>query len=161
MTTDQQTTLTSLLQRIQTALKAATTAIEDGDDPANLPGDVSEAFYHFIEEIDDVDFDLICESAGLNSLLAENAALRQQLARLNESLTEQLHRAEGAEHVVTEAAIRPGLDYRCRCDYCRASAESRAEAGYMGEVPPQDRWWEQTPESSDTDRNAAPERLRP
>lgn len=161
MTTDQQTTLTDLLQRIQTALKAATTAIEDGDDPANLPGEVSEAFYHLIDEIDDVDFDLTCESAGLNSLLAENTALRQQLARLNQSLTEQITRAETAEHVVMEAAIRPGLDYQCRCDYCRAASESMAEAGYMGAVPPQNRWWEHPPESSDTYRNSEPERPRP
>lgn len=82
MTTDQQTTLTSLLQRIQTALKAATTAIEDGDDPANLPGEVSEAFYHLIEELEELKFNLSVGEPDVTSLLVQYTDLGHQLSRM-------------------------------------------------------------------------------
>lgn len=151
MTTDQNAT-TLLLRRIQEALTAATTAIQDDDDPANLPGDVSEYFYDLIHEINDV---LSARIEPQSSDTDRNTA--DLIMQLQGESDRQRQRAEAAEHVIAEAAIRPGLDYPCRCDQCRKVASEMAEAGYLQGVTIPYRWFEQPAQSSDTDRNPAPD----
>lgn len=64
----------------------------------------------------------------------------EKIANQRSEINRLMDSRNAMSHVIVEAGIVPGIDYRCRCDECRAVAVGMAEAGYLDHVT--DRWWD-------------------
>jgi len=85
---------------------------------------------------DYVSNDQIIQSQGeeIERLEAELAASRKERERLRDT-------ANTTAHVIVEAGVIPGIDYPCRCDECKVTAQAMDDAGYMDRIKAAERWW--------------------